>query len=87
MNLRKQDKYIVAMDLDETLLNSDGKVSEFTINTLNTAKRLNCVLSISTARGLSSCIDIARQIDADYICCQAGNMIADKNFKGVINDI
>ncbi len=79
MVFRKRDKYIVAMDLDETLLNSDGKVSELTINTLKAAKELNCVLSISTARGLGSCIDIAKQIDADYVCCQAGNMIADKN--------
>lgn len=73
----KKESYIIAMDLDETLLNSEGAVSDFTIKTLKACKDNNCVLAISTARGLGSCRDIAKQIDADYVCCHAGNMIAD----------
>lgn len=78
-NAKKQDKFIIAMDLDETLLDSYGNVSDFTKETLKKCKERDCVLAISTARGLGSCRDIASEIDADYICCHAGNMIADSD--------
>ena len=74
----KEERYIIAMDLDETLLNSGGNISNYTLQTLKIVKDLNCILAISTARGYGSCMEIANQINADFACCHAGNMIADK---------
>lgn len=75
----KQTNYIIAVDLDDTLLHSNGTVSERTLNTLKQCKEKGFILSISSTRGFGSCKKIADQISADYVCCQAGNMIVDKH--------
>ena len=75
--------YIIAVDLDETLLTSEGKISENTILTLAKCKSLGFKIVISTARGYGNCAKFAETISADYICCQAGNVIVDDN-KGVV---
>ena len=72
-------KYIIALDLDETLLNSKKEISLKTLDVLNKCKEKGCVIVISSARGYGSCLKIAKIISADYICCQSGNMIADEN--------
>ena len=72
-------KYIIAVDLDETLLNSNGKITERTMLTLARFKALGFVIAISSARGYGKCARFAEAISADYICCQAGNMIVDHN--------
>ena len=71
--------HIIALDLDETLLNSNGKITERTMMTLAKCKSLGFVIVISSARGYGKCIKFAEAISADYICCQAGNMIVDHN--------
>ena len=75
--------YIIALDLDETLLNSDGKISENTLHTLARCKALGFVVVISTACGYGSCAKFAETISADFVCCQAGNMIVDST-KGIV---
>lgn len=76
-------KHIIAIDLDETLLNSDGKISEKNLHTLAKCKSLGFIIAVSSARGYGKCVKFADAISADYICCQAGNMIVDKD-KNVI---
>ena len=77
LKLNNSNRFIIAIDLDETLLNSDGIVTDFTLKVLKECKKQNCILVISSARGYGSCKDTASLIDADFVCCQAGNMIAD----------
>lgn len=72
-------KYILALDLDETLLNSKKEISAKTLNILQKCKQKGFIIAISSTRGYSSCTEIAKQIDADYVCCQSGNMIFDKS--------
>ena len=71
-------KYIIALDLDETLLNSKGEVSQFSQEVLKRFKENGCIIAISSTRGYGSCKKIAKIISADYVCCQSGNMIVDK---------
>lgn len=75
----KYSKHIIAIDLDETLLNSDGKISEKNLHTLARCQSLGFTIAISTARGYGKTVKFAEAISADYICCHAGNMITDKN--------
>lgn len=74
-------KKIIALDLDETLLNSNKLLSEHTLEVLKKCKEAGYVLAISSTRGYGSCKEIAGIINADYICCQSGNMIVDSNGK------
>lgn len=78
MNL-KYSNHIIALDLDETLLNSDGKITERAIHALARCKSKGFIIVISSARGYGKCARFAEAISADYICCQAGNMIVDHN--------
>ena len=68
---------IIALDLDETLLDSRKTLSEYTLEVLNKCKANGYILAISSTRGYGACKDIAEKINADYICCQSGNMIVD----------
>ena len=70
-------KKIIALDLDETLLDSSRLISEHTLNVLNKCKQAGYIIVISSTRGYGSCKEIAKQINADYVCCQSGNMIVD----------
>ena len=74
-------KYIVALDLDETLLNSERELSLRNQKTLQLCKNAGMKLAISSARGFGSCKKFANEINADYVCCQAGNMIVNYNGK------
>ena len=69
--------YVIAIDLDETLLDSKKKVSQFTIDILKEYKDKGNIVVVSSARGYGSCKDVAQLISADYVCCQSGNMIVD----------
>lgn len=71
-------KYIIALDLDETLLNSDLELSLHTKEVLKKCKDKGFVLVISSTRGYGSCKEIAKSICADYVCCHSGNMIVDE---------
>ena len=77
--MKKYSDYIIALDLDDTLLNSNKEVTEKNLDILKKCKQAGFVIAISSTRGYSTCSKIAQLISADYICCQAGNMIVDKN--------
>ena len=68
-------KFVIALDLDATLLNSQGKISSNTLEKLKSLKQQDFVIVISTTRGYAHCVEIEKQIVADYVCCQSGNMI------------
>ena len=78
------EKYIIALDLDETLLKDDKTVSNRTLKTLQECKNKNCKIVISSTRGYGSCEKIAKQISADYVCCQSGNMIVEVDSENII---
>lgn len=73
----KNTTHIIALDLDDTLLNSNGEVSKKSLEVLKQCKQKHCVIAISSTRGYGSCKKIADLISADFVCCQAGNMIVD----------
>jgi Cof subfamily protein (haloacid dehalogenase superfamily) len=79
--MKKYSNYIIAVDLDETLLNSNLEITNTTLETLAKCKDAGFKIAISSTRGYGSCEKVANLISADYVCCQAGNMIvdADKN--------
>jgi Cof subfamily protein (haloacid dehalogenase superfamily) len=77
--MKKYSNHIIVLDLDETLLTSNKNITPNTLNTLSRCKEKGFNIAISSTRGYGSCINVANLIDADYICCQAGNMIVDKN--------
>jgi len=77
--MKKYSDYIIALDLDETLLDSNGQISETTLKTLLKCKELGFNIAISSTRGYGTCTKFAEAISADYVCCQAGNMIVDKD--------
>lgn len=70
-------RYLIALDLDETLLNSKKEISSRTKIALQKCKNDGHILVISSTRGYGSCKAIAKMISADYVCCQSGNMIVD----------
>lgn len=70
-----EKKYIVAVDLDETLLKSDKSVSTKTLNVLKECKEKGAYIVISTARGYGNTKHVAELIGADYSCCQTGNFL------------
>ena len=74
-------KTIIAVDLDDTLLTTKKEVSLKTLDVLKRCKNKGYILVVSSTRGYSTCGEIAQLIDADYVCCQAGNMIVDKKKK------
>jgi Cof subfamily protein (haloacid dehalogenase superfamily) len=72
-------KYIIALDLDETLLDVNLNLSSYTLEILNKCKERGMIIVISSTRGYGSCKKIAQQINADYCCVQSGNSIIDSN--------
>ena len=71
--------YIIALDLDDTLLTTKKEVSKHTLDVLHRCQDNGFKIAVSSTRGYSTCIKTAKEINADYICCQAGNMIVDKH--------
>ena len=70
-------RYIIALDVDETLLKDDKSLSNRNKQAIQLCKSLGAYVAISSARGYGSCEKIAREISADFVCCQSGNMIVD----------
>jgi Cof subfamily protein (haloacid dehalogenase superfamily) len=59
-------KYLIACDIDGTLLSRQGKLSPKTIETLNKVAALGHIVVIATGRPLAGCIHIYNQIGIDY---------------------
>lgn len=56
------EKYIIAIDLDGTLLHNDDQPSQFTIETLQKVSQLGHMVIITTGRSYASSMDIYRLI-------------------------
>ena len=78
-----EDKVLIAVDLDDTLLKKDKSVSDYTLDVLSRCKQKGAILVISTARGYGNTEHYARLIGADYCCCQTGNFIIDSGAKEI----
>lgn len=65
---------LIAIDLDGTLLNSYGQISEKNRNALNKAKEHNAEIIIASGRTTDSVRNIANDIGAkSYIICGNGS--------------
>ena len=69
------EKFIIAVDLDETLLNDNKVVSQRNKDAIKKCKDMGYIVAISSTRGYGSCEKIAKEISADFVCCHSGNMI------------
>lgn len=72
---------IVCVDLDSTLLNSEKIVTSYTRSVLDRFKKSGGILIIDSARSFSRIKPINDIIKADYIICNAGAQIFDKDEK------
>lgn len=78
---------LIAIDLDGTLLNSYGQISEKNRNALNKAKENNAEIIIASGRTTDSVRNIANDIGAKgYIICGNGSLIYDLQKEEIIYD-
>lgn len=78
---------LIAIDLDGTLLNSYGQISEKNRNALNKAKEHNVEIIIASGRTTDSVRNIANDIGAkSYIICGNGSLIYDLQKEEIIYD-
>ena len=76
---------LIAIDLDGTLLNSYGQISEKNRNALNKAKEHNAEIIIASGRTTDSVRNIANDIGAkSYIICGNGSLIYDLQKEEII---
>lgn len=78
---------LIAIDLDGTLLNSYGQISEKNRNALNKAKEDNAEIVIASGRTTDSVRNIANDIGSKgYIICGNGSLIYDLQKEEIIYD-
>lgn len=75
---------IIAVDLDDTLLNSNREISNFNKKAFFEAKKQGYKIAVLTLRSMNRCKRFAKQIKADFVCAFLGNMIYDMNMKKVV---
>lgn len=71
------EKYLIVLDLDETLLHSDKTISNYSKVILKKCQQLGCKIVVNTARSYIRTIHFAEQVNADFICCFNGNFVVD----------
>jgi hydroxymethylpyrimidine pyrophosphatase-like HAD family hydrolase len=72
-------KYFI-FDLDDTLLNNNKEVTDYTLKGINILKNNDFLIVINTARSFSATLDVANIIKPDYLICNAGAVIYDKDY-------
>lgn len=72
-------KYFI-FDLDDTLLNNNREVSNYTLNGIKKLKKEKFLIVINTARSFKATLDIANIINPDYLICNAGATIYDQYY-------
>ncbi len=74
----KKNKYVVVMDLDDTLLTTKKKISLKTFKCLKKLKKKGYILVLATGRIYSSCTDIIKKLFfIDYLITESGSRIYD----------
>lgn len=71
-------KYII-FDLDSTILNNKGELTEYTLEVLNQCRKKGYLLVINTARSKLNSLDIYDKIKPDYSVYFGGGAITDIN--------
>lgn len=72
------EKYLIVLDLDETLLHNDKTISKYSQGILAKCQSLGCKIVVNTARSYIRTTKIAKQINADFVCAFNGNFVCDK---------
>ncbi len=75
--------YLIIFDLDDTLLNDDKEVSDFTLKTLKEVRKLGHLIVINTSRSKQHSQSIADLIKPDYGIYSGGAQIVDKDGKTI----
>jgi Cof subfamily protein (haloacid dehalogenase superfamily) len=75
---------IVIFDLDDTLLDDNSRVSEFTLTALEKVREAGHILVFNTARGQGTSQEIAEIIKPDYAIYNGGAQIVDKTGASVM---
>lgn len=79
-------KKLIAVDLDGTLLKSDGKASKNTMAYLDKLKKDGHIITIATGRMLSSALDATEgAYFSNYVICDEGSLIYNTNTKEFIH--
>lgn len=78
-------KYLIVLDLDDTLLRSDKTISKYTKRILRKCQQLGNKIVVSTARSYIRTVDIANEINADYICAFNGNFVCNNKEEVIYN--
>lgn len=73
------EKYLIVLDLDDTLLHSNKEISEYSKAILKKCQKLGCKIVVNTARSYIRTVDYAKQINADFICSFNGNFVCDRD--------
>ena len=74
---------IIVFDLDSTLLNDYGEVSQYTSKVLTKLKNQGHILVVNTARSYPFAMNIIDFIKPDYSIVNGGAQIVDKNGKNI----
>lgn len=84
-----KEKFYIAVDLDGTLLNNDGNVSEYDRLALKECQKKGNRLIINTARSFARTKKYSRIINANYVNCFNGNLVIKSDqiiYKNCIDD-
>ncbi len=68
---------IIVVDIDGTLVNNDGKLTDYTIEVFKKCKKAGHIVVLNSGRSYIDSQDIAKSIGADYINCFYGNLLVD----------
>lgn len=86
--MQKKNYRLAALDMDGTLLNSDHRVSEYTLDVLTRADKSGKIISLATGRCLSELYEFIDAIPAiRYIICENGANIYDTRLKKSIHRV
>ncbi|PLR81169.1 phosphoglycolate phosphatase [Bacillus canaveralius] len=78
MQARKQEIKLIALDLDGTLLNEEGKVSEINRQAIKEAEQRGVKVLVSTGRAYLTCNEITKSLElSSYLITVNGSEIYD----------
>lgn len=69
------EKYLIVLDLDETLLRNDKTISKYSRSILAKCQSLGCKIVVNTARSYIRTTKFAKQINADFVCDKKDKVI------------
>lgn len=73
-----KEKYIISVDLDGTILNSNKCISNYTLDVLKKCQKLGFKIFINTSRSYLNTLELSVKMNADFVSCFNGNYIYSK---------